>query len=265
MPAGAHYVALGSSNAAGANIPPLATDRPARCGVSQVSYLRLLAQGLNLRLTDVTCGGATTRHLLGPWNELPPQIDAVTADTRLVTISIGGNDLNYMGVVFAGSCRAGVANPRRPVGEAPCAQVREPAAADYAGVEERMVAAIGAIRARAPQARVVLVQYVSLVADTPCAQAPIAPDDAALARRLAANLSALTARAAARGGALVLPVDTASLDHTACSAEPWSRGQAPGYDGSQGAPWHPTPAGHRAIAAMLARLLADQPAAATSR
>ncbi len=72
-----------------------------------MSYSRLLAAQLRLRLTDASCGGATTAHVLAPWNELPAQIDAVTSDTRLVTITIGGNDLNYMGVLFAASCHAG--------------------------------------------------------------------------------------------------------------------------------------------------------------
>jgi lysophospholipase L1-like esterase len=254
LPTGAHYVALGSSNAAGANIPPLASERPARCGASQASYSRVLARRLSLTLTDVSCGGAVTAHLLQPWQELPPQIDAVTPETRLVTISMGGNDLNYMGMLFSGSCRAGVADPRRPAGEA-CPVVREPGAADYAGVEERLVAAVEAIHARAPQARVVLVQYLTLAAEAPCELAPISPEDAAMARRLAAGLAAATARAGARSGADVLPVDTASLDHTACSADPWTRGLAPGYDNTQGAPWHPTAAGHAAIAALLERLL----------
>lgn len=255
LPAGSRYVALGSSNAAGANIPPVASDRPARCGASEVSYARLLARSLNLTLTDATCGGATTVQVLQPWNELPAQIDAVTPDTRLVTISIGGNDLNYMGVVFAGSCRAGVPDPRRASSD-PCPVVPEPGAADYERVENQLVAVVQAIHARAPQARVVLVQYLTLVADAPCELAPLQEADAALARRLAAGLAAATARAGERSGADVLPVDAASRDHTACSADPWSRGLVAGYTGAQGAPWHPTAAGHAAIADMLERLLA---------
>ncbi|MEO5705717.1 MAG: SGNH/GDSL hydrolase family protein [Alteraurantiacibacter sp.] len=255
LPAGSHYVALGSSNAAGANIPPLATGRPTRCGASQVSYARLLASRLNLDLTDATCGGATTVQLLAPWNELPAQIDAVTPATRLVTISVGGNDLNYMGAVFAGSCRAGVTDPRRAAGEA-CPTVPEPGAADYARVEDRLAAVVEQVHARAPAARVVLVQYLTLVGEAPCAAAPLPEADAALVRRLAANLATATARAAQRSGAEVLQSDVASQDHTACSAQPWTRGLVTGYSGAEGAPWHPTAAGHAAIADMLERLLA---------
>lgn len=255
LPAGSRYVALGSSYAAGAGIPPLASDRPARCGASQASYPRLLAARLNLALTDASCGGATTAHLLGAWDELSAQVDAVTAQTRLVTITAGGNDLNYMGLMFAGSCRAGVADPRRPEG-APCPVVPEPSAQDYARVESQLAAVVREVRRRAPRARVVLVQYVALAQEGPCAAAPLSEADRLAARRVAAGLAQATARAAAETGADLLPVDAASQQHTPCTAQPWSRGMAPGYDGGEGAPWHPTAAGHAAIAEMLEGLLA---------
>lgn len=257
LPAGSRYVAMGSSYAAGANIPPLAEGRPVRCGASQLSYSRVLAARLGLALTDASCGGATTEHLLGAWDELPAQVDAVTADTRLVTITVGGNDLNYMGLMFAGSCRAGLRDPRLPAG-APCPTVPEPTAADYARVEERIAQVVQQVRARAPQARVVLVQYVALVGDEPCAAAPLGEEDALVARRVAAALAAATARAGQRAGADVLPVERASLGHTACSAQPWSRGLAPGYTGAEGAPWHPTAAGHAAIAGLLEQMLSRE-------
>jgi lysophospholipase L1-like esterase len=252
---GAHYVALGSSYAAGAGIPPLAADRPARCGASQASYSRLLAARLGLTLTDASCGGATTAHLLGAWAELPAQLDAVTPDTALVTITAGGNDLNYMGLMFAASCRAGL---RTRGGDAPCPSVSEPGQADYANVSEQLARIVATIRQRAPSARIVLVQYVALVGRDPCSTTPLLADDAEMARRVAQGLATATAHAAERSGAELLPMDAASQAHTPCSANPWSRGLSEGYDMSQGAPWHPTAAGHAAIADMLAARL--QPA-----
>lgn len=251
LPPGSHYVALGSSYAAGAGLPPLATERPARCGSSQISYSRLLARHLALRLTDASCGGATTAHLLSAWNDLPAQVEGVTADTRLVTITVGGNDLNYMGLMFAASCHAGAAAP--PPGG--CAPLPVPTHSDFAALEAGLVQVIAAIRARAPEARIIFVQYVGLVADQPCAAAPLLPDHARSARNVAEQLARITAEAARRGGAEVLPIDRLSQDHLPCSAEPWSRGLTRGFDGSQGAAWHPTAAGHAAIAAALATLL----------
>src|SRR5690606_10476488 len=104
---GMEYVALGSSYAAGAGIGPLQAGSPDRCQRTTNNYASLLAKRLGLQLTDVSCGGAKTEHLLGPWNELPAQLDAVTGTTRLVTVTVGGNDIDYMGVLFGGSCRAG--------------------------------------------------------------------------------------------------------------------------------------------------------------
>ena len=260
LPAGAKYVALGSSFAAGAGIPPLATDRPARCGASQLSYPRLLAADLGLSLTDASCGGATPAHLLGAWDELPAQIDAVTPDTRLVTITIGGNDLNYMGVLFAASCHAGsaqgtMAERIRDPETGQCRPVPVPDAAAVQTLADNLAAILLAVRERAPMARVVLVQYLALVNETDCPAAPLDPEHAAAARALAASLAQASSRAAERAGAEVLPMDRLSLGHTACDSEPWARGLDEGFDPAFGAPWHPAPEGHLAIAQELATML----------
>jgi len=260
LPAGAPYAALGSSFAAGAGIPPLAEGRPERCGASQLSYSRLLAAQLGLQLTDTSCGGAVTADVLGRQQDLPPQIEAVTPDTRLVTITIGGNDLNYMGLLFAASCHAGVRDPRRAgaaTGE--CPPVPLPDAAALQAVEDNLAALLLAVRARAPRARVVLVQYVALVGEQDCAAAPLDPEHAASARVVAAALAQASNRAAQRAGAEVLAMDRLSLGHTACAAQPWARGFAAGFDPAQGAPWHPSPEGHAAIARELAALLGRSP------
>ena len=250
---GAHYVALGSSYAAGANIPPLAPDRPARCGASQASYSRLLTADLGLDLTDASCGGATIAHLLAGWDELPAQVEAVNSATRLVTVTIGGNDLNYMGLMFAASCHA--RNERARLAE-DCATVTLPTEDDYRAVEDRLTEALGAIRARAPHARVVLVQYVTLVPDRPCQAADLLPADAQSLRIVAERLARASSNAAMRASVEVLPVDRLSQGHTACDAEPWAHGFGEGYDSAAGAPWHPSATGHAAIANALAKLLA---------
>ena len=74
-PAGAKYVNMGSSFAAGPSIMP-AEIPTTRCGRSAQNYAHQLASRHNLSLVDVSCGGSTTAHLLGPWNELAPQLDA---------------------------------------------------------------------------------------------------------------------------------------------------------------------------------------------
>lgn len=247
---GSRYVALGSSFAAGAGIGPTKPGTPERCQRTAINYATLLAQRLNLTLDDQTCGGATTAHILGPWNELPPQAEAITPDTRLVTVTIGGNDLRYVAGLMGSSCRAGA-----PVMAGPCWPTPIPTEDDYAKAETGLRQVAQMVAARAPRARLVFVQYVTLVPDQPCAAAMLVPADAAISRGIGERLAAITARVARESGALVLPADALSRDHTPCSAVPWSHGMSAGYDRTQGAPWHPNAAGHAAIANALAERL----------
>ena len=88
------YVALGDSYTSGAGLPG---TRPgaAGCGQSALAYPTLVAKALDVRLTDVSCGGATTED----GTEL--QLDAVTRGTDLVTVGLGGNDFAwFLGAMF---------------------------------------------------------------------------------------------------------------------------------------------------------------------
>lgn len=91
LPDGARYVAMGSSFAAGPGVGPNTPDSPQRCGRGTLNYPNLLAERLKLKLVDATCSGAKTVHVW-PMERSAPQIDSVDGDTRLVTITIGGND-----------------------------------------------------------------------------------------------------------------------------------------------------------------------------
>ena len=113
--------------------------------------------------------------------------------------------------------------------------------------------AIGqAARARGPRARVVFVDYLTVLPDRDvCADTPISTADADHARRLAARLAAITARAARRSGAEVLAVSRLSRGHHACAPEPWTNG-LPRPDATfKGAPFHPNLVGMQAIAQAL--------------
>lgn len=253
LPKGAAYVAFGSSFAAGAGIGPLREGTPARCARNTNNYASLLAERLSLRLTDASCSGATTAHVLGPWDDLPPQVDALTADTRLVTITVGGNDLGYAGGLFGGSCRAGVS-----LGGRACPPNVLADADKLAKLEQAMRSIAQTVRERSPKAQLVFVQYVRLVPDTPCDATTILAEDAATSRKLGAQLADLTAKVARDTGNILLPVDDMSAGHTACAPEPWSNGFTKAFDNSRGAPWHPNAAGHQAIADALDKLLGRQ-------
>jgi lysophospholipase L1-like esterase len=152
--------------------------------------------------------------------------------------------------LMGSSCRSGA--PTRP---GPCWPTPNPSEADYANVEASLREIARQVAARAPRAELIFVQYVTLVPPAPCDAARLVPEDAPVSRAIGRRLAEITARVARESGAMVLPADEMSRDHSACSAEPWSRGMPVGYDGSQGAAWHPTAAGHAAIADALAARL----------
>lgn len=264
--AGARYVAMGSSFASGAGIAPFEAGAPARCQRSTENYAHQLARVRKLTLVDVTCGGATTAHILGPWGELPPQIDALTPDTALVTLTIGGNDVGYIGGLVVSSCPrpAAPGAPLQPVckmiAAAGSGSVKLPTASEegWRKVEASLTAIVREIRRRAPRARIVLVDYLTVLPrDATCAQAPVPPDAAKAARAIAARLAQVTADVARRNGAELLPAAALSVSaHNACAAVPWMAGFiAPAGNGAF-APYHPNLAGMTAIARALDRMLA---------
>ncbi|MFM5908473.1 MAG: SGNH/GDSL hydrolase family protein [Novosphingobium sp.] len=253
IPQNARYVAMGSSFAAGTGINGIKPGTPQRCGRSASNYATIVADKLGLALDDQTCGGATTAHILGPWAELPAQIDAVNADTRLVTVTIGGNDVGYVMNLFAGTCSAEAGFVIQGV-KRPCPPLRPPTAESYGRLEGSIRNVAREVFRRAPNARLIFVQYVKLVPDAPCAASQLTPEGALLTRDIGEQLARVTERAALAEGAEVLPANAFSRGHTLCDAEAWSVGPKPG--GAEApAPWHPNAAGHAAIAAELERHL----------
>jgi len=241
---GAKYVALGSSYAAGPGIEP--QEMPAtRCTRSTANYAHQFAQLRNLMLVDVSCGGARTKDLLEPWKELPPQLDSVTPDTRLVTITIGGNDVGYIGyLVRASMCSAG--------GATSCNQP-PPTEAAWEALAQSIRRVAAEVKQRAPNARVIFVNYVSVLPATgSCAAVGMTPALAEGNRAIARRLAEVTATAARDSGAELLDAATLSQAHDACSATPWIGGYA-GPDGKMSrVPFHPNKDGMTAIAGALA-------------
>ena len=87
-PSGAEYVALGDSYAAGVGAPPY-EPTSGECLRSPQNYPSTwAAPHPAYRLTDLTCSGAATEDV---WAH---QLSALDFRTRLVTITIGGNDDN---------------------------------------------------------------------------------------------------------------------------------------------------------------------------
>lgn len=86
------YVALGDSYSAASGVLPVDLSAP-QCLRSTRNYPRVIAGATGAQLRDVTCGAAETNDFFeSQYPGTAPQLDAVQADTQLVTMTIGGND-----------------------------------------------------------------------------------------------------------------------------------------------------------------------------
>ena len=260
VPSGSRYVAMGSSFAAGPGVTKSADEPPTRCSRSTDNYAHQLARKRKLQLVDVSCGGATTAHILGRWNDLAPQVDAVTPDTRLVTVTIGGNDLGYIGSLYASSCsgaepaqQPSFCRPRAGVdSEARSRALAAPTEEAWAALEARLEAIATEVRLRSPAAELVFVDYLTVLPETElCSQTPLSKEAAAQARATAKRLAELTAAVAQRTKARIVRASQMSIGHDACSTDPWVTGFIAPAGGERFAPYHPNLRGMAALADAL--------------
>lgn len=254
---GDHYVAMGSSFASGPGISPSAQGLPARCGRSAMNYAQQLARLRGLDLTDVTCSGAQTKHVLNAWRELPAQLDAVRADTALVTVTIGGNDIGYIGGLINASCAALVKRSPIQIGVAPkCRPVQPPTESDYDDLSIQLTTIAQQVRARAPKAVLAFVTYMTVLPPSGvCEAAPITPTQADASRAIASRLAAITAQVAQANGALLIDGAGITRAHHVCAKHPWMQGYAANPDWKTQVPYHPTRDAMTAIAAALDKAL----------
>ncbi|SHN46695.1 SGNH/GDSL hydrolase family protein [Cryptosporangium aurantiacum] len=251
-----HVVALGSSFAAGPGIPPVVD---ATAGRSGSNYAHLLADALGAQLTDLTVSGATTATILDQSQRVarktyPPQLSGVPADADLVTVTAGGNDLGYLATVLrlAWANRFQRSWLTRPLGNALArgpVPVRDP---DVAVDGLRQV--VEAVRTRAPGARVVLVDYLTIL-DEKAPPAPFTEAQHKALRALGRRVSGAFAVAAQATGADLVKASELSVGHGVGSPEPWVNGFVASPRRAAAA-FHPNAAGMRAIADELVRRLA---------
>mgnify|MGYP000072367309 CR=1 FL=1 len=245
------YVALGSSMAAGPGIAPSAPGAPSRSGRSAVNYAHLVAGRLGYDLVDVTYSGATTAHVLSDkqFGALP-QIDALDGTEELVTVTIGGNDAGYVPMLGA-ACLPGFLRSVPLVGGLLRSQL-DAAARDKAldTVGESLKTVGREIRRRAPRARVLFVDYLTLLPPAGIPAPPIRDRDADLGRHIAQRLAELTATAAAETGCESVGAAAASVDHHGWSSDPWVTAFHLPLPGRV-APLHPNAAGMRAVAELV--------------
>lgn len=265
-----HYTALGDSYAAGAGVP---ASSGGACLRSDHDYGSFVAAALSVTdYRDVTCAGAKTAHLsTAQYDGAPAQLDALTADTDLVTLTMGGNDLgtSALGVVdVIGACL--ISGTTDWLGE-PCHDIYADRRFDFGTwswvwENDQLIARIDAtgpqlgaelqkIKAKAPGAKVLLAGYPAVFPDnewTCFGKQPLAVGDVAYLRGIIERLNAMLAATAAANGATYVDTLTPTKGHDICSDQRWIEGLIPG---SPALPFHPNAAGESAMAnAVLAAL-----------
>lgn len=228
-----HYVALGDSFAAMGS-RSAATSGPVECYRSADNYPSLLLA--DARVTagdDVTCSSAVTA-------DIPAQAAALTPDTDLVTLSIGGNDIRFGEI--AACFRRALTEPLD------CPTLLDaPVSEQLTTLPGRLDEVHALISETSPDARVIGTGYLLLVASGECPELATIPEEhRAWAVDLTDRINAVVREAAERNDAeFVLPTDASA--HSAC-AEPGERWADISGEETDAYPMHPTPLGQRAMA-----------------
>lgn len=227
------YVALGDSYTAAPGVPT--TEQQTGCLRSDHNYPSLVAQSLDATsVDDVSCSGASTLSLVGAQQTTtsvrPAQFEALSDDTALVTIGMGGNDLDLFQTLVGTCAFVGQSDPEG----APCrAQLSaggtDQVADKIAQIGQRMTSAVAGISDRAPDARVLVVGYPQPVpAQGTCPELPLAAGDYAYVRQAIVALDQQLASAAQAAGATYVDVLSASRGHDVCAGgEAWIQGAQP--------------------------------------
>ncbi len=267
-PARQVYVAMGDSFAAGSVVLP--QSDLFTCARSAINYASLLAKDIKVDvLRDVTCGAATTSHFANPqpgvvFGTAAPQYDALSSDTTLVTVGIGGNDIGLVGL--ATSCVNLL--PQTGIIDVPLLGKSCKATNTAGGVDQyaRKIDAfaptygkvIEQIRQRAPKARILMVGYPTGIQPGGCWPfVPVLPQDADYVQGNIDRLNKRMAEQAKKHGATYVDIRTPSIGHDACQGigTKWIEGLIPSIVNNSFAPLHPNAAGLAAVVPSIKKVL----------
>lgn len=259
------YVALGDSYSAGAGVTPGLAAADQSCARSQRGFPMLLPGHVVADRAVVACAGATIADVLGPdaTSSTPthagaaPQLDALDTNVDLVTLTVGGNDLDFAPALRF--CVTHLECARDPYGGAPSldawvTQTLPAIRADLAVLYARL-------RDAAPLARIVVLGYPALFAQGELASdRTLSCDLVALAfdasereaiRAWGAALNATIRSEAEAAGLTFLPLDEVFRGHEACAGpDAWIEPVVFDPDLASGS-FHPNAEGHAAIAATI--------------
>jgi lysophospholipase L1-like esterase len=249
-----HYVSLGDSYTA-APLVPDQTGSPAGCLRSTHSYPFLVAAGARaVTFADVSCQGATTANMTHPQSvplgTNPPQDNALSAGTTLVTLQVGGNNIGFSDIIV----HCTTLSLTNPFGS-PCKDHYTSGGTDQLRAKinaaaPKVAADVRGIHADAPNARVLLVGYPVILPNSGSGCWPVVPiafGDVPYLRGVERALNSMLAAVAAANHATFVGTYTASIGHDVCQAPgtKWVEGLIPT---SPAAPFHPNQLGEQAMA-----------------
>ncbi len=243
---------MGDSSVAGPGISPT-SPLGELCFRSANNWPTLLAKELGTKdLKDVSCSGSPSADMLYPkvasnGTPIAAQIDALSADTQLVTISIGGNDESTFTKMLV-ACLGGAS-----ASDSECASLADTKLKPIlARTTDRIATTLEHIHYKAPQARIVMVGYLRLFPDAGgCAIPGLTDTRIESAAAVWEALDEAMRAGAERSDVEYVSMATASDGHVSCDGDQaWVTGlkNVPG----DGALLHPNSAGMRAVAKAVA-------------
>jgi len=223
------YDALGDSYASGYGVPPYTGGS---CGRSGSAYAEQLDGRMKIQLDDfVACAGATTSTLVSGG-----QLSALGADTDLVTLTIGGNDIGWSKAV--GACLVGT----DPQCAGALAGTTHLVLTQLPGLLDTVYADVAAA---APGAHVVVTGYPRLFSPEYGAFLGASPEEQRALNDGADTLNGVIAAAAVRHGFQFVDVTSRFVDHGVNAPDSWVIGPR------DPAAFHPTLDGYEAYTAAL--------------
>jgi hypothetical protein len=250
------YVALGDSYSAASGVFPPDPTAPVECARSTANYPHDIAAATGAQLTDVTCGAADTTDFAGSqYPGVAPQLDAVQANTQLITMTIGGNDNSVFIDTIVDCGTAGLSTAGQG---SPCKDRYGSSFSDTIRTKTypALVKALKAVRAKAPHARVAILGYPWIMPPTVGCfdKMPIATGDVPYVHGIQATLNDAVLRAAAATGVTYVNMNAVSAGHDACRPI-GVRWIEPVLQGTNPVIVHPNALGESHMAAQTAKVL----------
>ncbi|MGN6695515.1 MAG: SGNH/GDSL hydrolase family protein, partial [Aquihabitans sp.] len=196
------------------------------------------------KFVDVSCSGATTTDFANQQGVTPgpnpPQFNALNANTKIVTIGIGGNDIGFSSIVkncatldpFSKGCKGDYVTGGRDL-------LADKIAATAPKIDQVLAEA----KKRAPSAKIFVVGYPTILPETGNGcwpTVPIVGSDVVYLRGVAKNLNAMLKARAQANGVYYVDTATSSIGHDMCSSSKWVEAIVPTTDA---APVHPNAKG----------------------